>query len=742
MTLQGQQIPFPKGRRYASNAILLVITVAVVLYCCILIVLYYQSSEELRKNSLEQFRYETEKRVASIGFFFAEQKDDLMNLVSSREVNVFFENRALGMSMEYGLNLSLPPIAGRFQELIRKKSFVSNVMYERIVLIDKKGLCLVDTKPENVYKKSMKLYLAPQYRNEPTILLIGDDLVVSVAYFFKGQYEAQLVAWVKREVITSRLIGETLSEQDRIWLALKDTRPPKMIIPRQEALPSYLQAFSANKDVLPESGKPILFTATAKDGIRHDWIYISIPVTGTPFELIREVQRKQVLGGISPAWQLMAMISVALLILGGAFLNIRLNIRTQYLRKNLDESTRREVEIYKTMAENSLTGVFVIQGGLVAYITEQAALAYGYNVDELIGLKSGRIISPEDQANTRLMAIDMIKGNSKVPYEYRVITKYNDVRWILETVSPISYNGRPAILGNCIDITERRKREILNVHSQKMEAVGQLAAGIAHEINTPIQFIGDNITFMKGAFQDIISLSAILNAAKNNNLLSPEDTRKIFARIQEKQEEIDLDFLQKEIPQAIDQSLEGLQRVGRIVHAMREFSHPGGENKTDLDINKSIESTINLTRNEWKYSAELTTNLAPDLPIVKGYPADFNQVILNLIINAAHALQEKTGKGRYTKERIEISTRQDGSEVEICIRDTGSGIPVEAQSRIFDPFFTTKEVGKGTGQGLAIAYNIIVQKHGGKIFFETKAGEGTAFYIRLPLATEKTRQVL
>ena len=157
---------------------------------------------------------------------------------------------------------------------------------------------------------------------------------------------------------------------------------------------------------------------------------------------------------------------------------------------------------------------------------------------------------------------------------------------------------------------------------------------------------------------------------------------------------------------------------------------------SDLDINKAIESTINLSRNEWKYWADLTTTLAPDLPIVQGYPADFNQVILNLILNAAQALQEKVGKEGSKKECIEISTRQDGNEVEICIRDTGPGIPPEAQSRVFDPFFTTKAVGKGTGQGLAIAQNIVVQKHGGKLYFETKPGEGTVFYIRLPLPRE------
>ena len=283
-----------------------------------------------------------------------------------------------------------------------------------------------------------------------------------------------------------------------------------------------------------------------------------------------------------------------------------------------------------------------------------------------------------------------------------------------------------------LDIRDRKKLEIELRLAQKLESVGQLAAGIAHEINTPIQFIGDNITFMKNAFQDIISLSDLMKSFKNGDLSNPAVANGILSQIREKEEKIDFDFLREEIPQAIEQSLDGLQRVGLIVQAMREFSHPGGESKTDLDINKAIESTIILTKNEWKYSAELTTTLAPDLPIVQGYPADFNQVILNLIMNAAQALQEKVGKDGSTKGRIEVSTRQDGNEVEVCIRDTGPGIPLEIQSRIFDPFFTTKAVGKGTGQGLAITQNIIVQKHGGKIFFETNSGEGTAFYIRLP----------
>jgi len=271
------------------------------------------------------------------------------------------------------------------------------------------------------------------------------------------------------------------------------------------------------------------------------------------------------------------------------------------------------------------------------------------------------------------------------------------------------------------------------LHSQKLESVGQLAAGIAHEINTPIQFVGDNIHFMKDAFQDIFALAPLYSELNDLDLARSPEAAALRDRLIEKMAMMDIDYLREEIPRAIDQSLDGIQRVSHIVQAMREFSHPGGEKKADMDLNKAIESTLILTRNEWKYTAELTTSFTPDLPPVKCYQADFNQVILNLLLNAAQAVQTKLEAEKGGKGRIEITTRRDGDEVEVCIRDNGTGIPAEIRSRVFDPFFTTKDVGKGTGQGLAIAHNIIVRKHGGRIYFESTAGEGTAFYIRLPL---------
>jgi signal transduction histidine kinase len=197
----------------------------------------------------------------------------------------------------------------------------------------------------------------------------------------------------------------------------------------------------------------------------------------------------------------------------------------------------------------------------------------------------------------------------------------------------------------------------------------------------------------------------------------------------------DFDYLEQEIPSAIDQCLEGLNRVAGIVKAMKEFSHPGSEDKTPTDINRAIETTVAVARNEWKYVSEVVTELQNGLPLVPCLQGELKQVILNLIVNAAQAIAGALGDGSRSKGKITIRTRQVENEVEIAVQDTGLGIRPEIRSRIFEPFFTTKPVGKGTGQGLSLAHATIVKRHQGKIYFESEVGQGSTFFIRLPIAT-------
>lgn len=281
------------------------------------------------------------------------------------------------------------------------------------------------------------------------------------------------------------------------------------------------------------------------------------------------------------------------------------------------------------------------------------------------------------------------------------------------------------------DITERRILESQLAQAQKLESIGQLAAGIAHEINTPIQYVGDNIRFMKDAFDtflEIIRLHEPLLAAGKAGTCSAERIRELEERLHSS----DFDYFAAEVPNAIEQTLEGVARIGKIVRSMKEFSHPGIEEMIAVDINHCLECTIDVSRNEWKYVAEMETDFDPSLPLVPCYPGELNQVFLNIIVNAAHAIEAAIAVSGEEKGRIRVATRNGGEVAEIRISDTGGGVPEAIRHRIFDPFFTTKEVGKGTGQGLAIAHRIVVEKHGGAIRLESTPEKGALFVLRIP----------
>jgi len=334
-------------------------------------------------------------------------------------------------------------------------------------------------------------------------------------------------------------------------------------------------------------------------------------------------------------------------------------------------------------------------------------------------------------------------------FEHRIICRDQTERFVHQRGGAIVASDGTAIklIGTTQDVTEKKRaeetRQAMEVqmrHAQKMESIGQLAAGIAHEINTPTQYIGDNTRFLKDAFKDLINVleshQRLLPAARQHQI-----TEALLGKAEAQLQQADMDYLTQEIPNAIQQSLEGVDRVTKIVRAMKDFSHPGSDEKTPLDLNHAIDSTLTVCHNEWRYVAEVVTEFDPSLPLVPCLPGEINQTILNLIVNAAHAIGDVVGDGSKGKGSIRVTTRRDGPWVEIRIRDSGTGIPEKARAKVFDPFFTTKGLGKGTGQGLAIAHAVVVEKHGGTITFETETGMGTTFTIRLPLTASPTAGV-
>ena len=525
-----------------------------------------------------------------------------------------------------------------------------------------------------------------------------------------------------------------------------------------------------------------------------------------------------------------------------------------------DITERKRVEdLYRMLSDKSVAGVYVVQDGVFKYLNSNAISCLGYSSEELIGHPASSWIHREDKDIARVHSREMLKGLRQTPYEFRIIDKAGSVRWVLETVTSIPYEGKQAILGHTMDIsqlkeaqqklgemqalessilaaiphavlglenrriiftnegvenvfgwtreeligkstrilfrsdeayedvgatmyttlektntvsheyeahyrhkdgrnlicrvttsrihetltdkhitatiedvTDLRNIQMQLLQSEKMSSIGQLAAGVAHEINNPTGYVSSNLETLKEYFDCINSIlgryEVLLGGVKEGlrSGISPESLSSQADAIESSKEEINLSYILNDIPNLIKESRQGTEQIRKIVLDLKNFSHPGKVEFEHADIVKNIESTLNVVWNELKYKATIHKDYG-ELPPVMCIPQQLNQVFMNILVNAAHAIKDKG--------EIAIKTRRQDGHVEIAIRDTGCGIPKANISKIFDPFFTTKEVGKGTGLGLNVAYNI-VKKHSGTIDVTSKVGEGTTFTILLPVNQE------
>ncbi|MBW2014129.1 MAG: response regulator [Deltaproteobacteria bacterium] len=412
--------------------------------------------------------------------------------------------------------------------------------------------------------------------------------------------------------------------------------------------------------------------------------------------------------------------------------------RTDDLRESGKQLKEAHVKATRLLA--SITSIIIaldLEDKIVEW-NRCAEKSFGLTRDTVIGKKLSECpIGWETEKVLREIGLCKTSGQRGTLDDVRLTQQNKKERLLGISFNPVlGVSGKiRGVLIYASDITKRRHLESQLAQALKLESIGQLAAGIAHEINTPTQYVGDNTRFLQEAFEDMDrafkSYGQLFEAVKKNAV-----TDNIIQEVEKVIRETDLVYLIEEVPTAIGQTLEGVERVSKIVRSMKEFSHPGVDERTSVDINKALESTITVARNEWKYVADMKTDFDPGMPLVSCSPGELNQVFLNIIINAAHAISDVVDNGSGKKGIIKINTRSNGHSVEIRISDTGGGIPEKIQPRIFDPFFTTKQVGKGTGQGLAISHSVIVEKHGGSMGFETKMGKGTTFIIQLPVLSE------
>lgn len=412
-----------------------------------------------------------------------------------------------------------------------------------------------------------------------------------------------------------------------------------------------------------------------------------------------------------------------------------------------EQALQQSEECFRLMVEQVLDyAIFMLDpDGRVATWNAGAEHIKGYTAPEIIGKSFSCFFTPEDNAAGK--PLDLLR---RAREKGRVVDQVWNVRkdgsrfWA--QVALTATRDKKGQLYGFTKIThdlserrqaeeERQQIELKLRQAQKLEAIGQLAAGIAHEINTPIQYAEHNLRFLNESFDGLKQLldhyQILLLAAQAGNV-----PQQLVQEVKELITKVDAASLVGEIPAAIGEALQGTERISKIVRAMKEFSHPGTGNKDKpepTNLNQAIESTITIARNEWKYVAEMVTEFDPNMPPVPMFAGEFNQVILNLLVNAAHAIADALGKGSRNKGTITVSTHHDNGWAEVRVRDTGTGIPKNIQHRIFEPFFTTKAVGKGTGQGLALARSVIMERHRGELRFETEVGKGACFIIRLPL---------
>jgi PAS domain S-box-containing protein len=357
----------------------------------------------------------------------------------------------------------------------------------------------------------------------------------------------------------------------------------------------------------------------------------------------------------------------------------------------------------------------------------------GFTEEELIGKGLDTQLDTACFADLRRRATGRATSSAPGGNEAELRMRRKDGRYVVVSVSAsllrTSTREYAGVICVAQDISDRLRLEAELRQAQKLQAIGRLASGVAHEINTPVQFVSDSVHFARDAATDLSRIIGTYQAGVRA-VERGTPSEEAFAGAHAYEKESDLPYLLEKLPRALDRAVQGLDRIAAIVRSMKVFAHPGQAQMGPVDLNEAVRSTLTVAQSEYKHVADLEMDLG-SLPLVTCHGGEINQAILNLVINAAHAIADNSNAD--AKGRITVRTRREGDSVVVSIGDTGTGIPEEIRDRIFDPFFTTKEVGKGTGQGLSVARSVIVEKHRGQLTFETEHGKGTTFHIRLPI---------
>ncbi len=709
-------------RNYKLGFVIAVI--ALLAYVSFLLTSNYLSQKNLQRTLLEQFRLETVTRATTISYFFTERRDDLRNLALSREIAVFFENRALGMSMEYGLKQSLPPIKNLLASLIDRSRIDQESMYLQIVLLDEKSDLLVqvaETGRARLLSGEKKKYASPGHP-AGMVFAEGPDrsILIATSYFFKGRYAGEIVAWINPAYISRHVVKPC--EHPECTLSL---------VTAGKAL--YIPADQPDASGLPDhvSDQPFRYQEREPGKMSRDMIGMAAAVKDTPFQLFSRQPAQALVGGLHPGRLLVGMVILALAIIGGSLTVVRVMARSVQLQAMLDASRdheqnareqnkRLEREIaerkqaenalrdsedrYRTLVETSPDVIFTLSfgDGIFRSINPAFERISGWSRTEWIGKSFLDIVHPDDRALALEKHNEAVNGAGVIRLDLRCLTSSGEHRIIEVTTAPLLRNGAVSgLLGIARDITERTVLEDQLRHAVKMKAVGQLAGGIAHDFN--------NI------------LSVIIGACDLVLMDLPEDNPG-RSRIQ--------------------MVLTSAERGAQLTRNLLTFSRKQVVRMQAGDLNEIILRAEPLIARLIREDIRFTVNPSQERLLCMTDGTQIEQALMNFAANARDAM---TGGGQFTINtsrvtidgafRRERGFGREGDYALLRVADTGAGMDEKTKERIFEPFFTTKDVGKGTGLGLATVFGI-VRQHNGYIEVKSKVGKGTVFLIYLPLMAE------
>ncbi len=730
--------PAPDGRKLPSSKTtglrvktvkhsitgIVVIAMALLAYVSFLLTTNYASQTNLQQTLLDQFRLENGWRATALSFFFKDRREDISNLASHREIDVFFENRALGMSMEYGLKQSIPPIKERFVALLNHDRVDQETAYTQIVLLDEKGAVLVHASaPGRTIKlpKDMQRLVDPGRRGGDVIAEDRDrTILISTPYYFKGQYSGQIVAWLNSDYIA-----------DHVMIPQGAPARTTRLVTNTNSV--YLPAGSPPIPGVQDrsDGLPIWLEEKGPRGTVRDMLGLSTPVKDTPFFLVTVAPANDVLGGLKPRGLLLGMGILAMTIIGGGFIIARTMTRSLVLQTRLDVSLQHERSVqeknrqleneinerqqaenalrqseeqYRTLVETSPDVIFTLSldDGIIRSLNTAFEQMTGWSRDEWLGRPFLDIVHPDDRALARTKHQEAINEGGALRYELRCLAKSGEYR-ITELTTTALRNNEAVVgrLGIARDITERNRLEEQLRQAVKMQAVGQLAGGIAHDFNNILSVI-------------IGSCDLLLMDLPGD---SPHRSK-------------------------VELLLTSAERGAQLTRNLLTFSRKQIITMRPGDLNEMIRTVEPLISRLIREDVHFSVELAPGELWCLSDSTQIEQVLMNLAANASDAMV-KGGRLTMTTSRLTMDSEfkrvhgfgHDGDYAVLRVDDTGFGMDNETRKRVFEPFFTTKEVGKGTGLGLATVFGIVKQHHG-YIDVRSEVGRGTSFTIYLPLIAE------